>query len=583
MFAVLIIAASCSSTPSPKAPAHDIADARPIAREVASTLLTLSAYDFALVGSLNAERVRAVDPDRYAAVAQDQAQRISETTSKIVSQTVDSAGPVRDRLVVLADVIGQLRKDALAYADARRVDSFARVVAGVNQGWTLLRDLESKLNDDAALDGMIERGMTMRATFAPSTGALLTMGPFGSAEEAAQKAALLGGSGVPATAAPFVVRASFNDRASADAAAAALLKQHIVAIVIDRTSYTFTRSGPAPDAELWREPERYIDTHGAARRMAISSDGALVATGSDDGFVAIFTNDGVLRSLPVANAGVNQLVFTDDAKFLLGGGQTLVTWPVPSARASVGVGEPMRLRGAALSAVYVPLTNYFVASSGGGADPGVVGGRTVDGYPMTDPFPFDVPASGAILATSDAGELFIASQAQGNAGIVDLRVFKLGRDRVPLGVLRVGGTLRAFAVDRNGAYGAIVTDQGTFRFGVNAPDPTKTITKLGGPARDVEFGADGTLYVLEAARLAAYSADGTQRWTQPLTDGRRIVVGRRPIVLDGTTRLVAFAPRDGTPDLLAPVGQIQDLAVSRDGRWVGVVADARRAVLFKLE
>ena len=54
-------------------------------------------------------------------------------------------------------------------------------------------------------------------------------------------------------------------------------------------------------------------------------------------------------------------------------------------------------------------------------------------------------------------------------------------------------------------------------------------------------------------------------------------------MLDGTDRLLTFSPLDGAVDTLAPVGQIQDLVVSRDGRWVGVIAEARRAVLFKLQ
>ena len=101
---------------------------------------------------------------------------------------------------------------------------------------------------------------------------------------------------------PFVVRSSFKDRAAADAAVAALAKQQVVALVIDQTSYAFSRTGPAPDAELWREPERFIDTHSGARKIALSVDAKLLATGSDDGVVAIFTSDGVLRSLPKANA-----------------------------------------------------------------------------------------------------------------------------------------------------------------------------------------------------------------------------------------------------------------------------------------
>ena len=107
--------------------------------------------------------------------------------------------------------------------------------------------------------------------------------------------------------------------------------------------------------------------------------------------------------------------------------------------------------------------------------------------------------------------------------------------------------------------------------------------KVTGTARDVEFGTDATLYVMEAQKLSAIGVEGTVRWSQPLTDGRRIAVGIRPVVLDGTDKLVTYAPADGVADTLAPIGQIQDLVVSKDGRWVGVIAEARRAVLFKLQ
>jgi hypothetical protein len=72
------------------------------------------------------------------------------------------------------------------------------------------------------------------------------------------------------------------------------------------------------------------------------------------------------------------------------------------------------------------------------------------------------------------------------------------------------------------------------------------------------------------------------RWTTPLVDGRRMAVGLRAVVLDGTDRVVALDPKTGALDEFAPVGQIQDLVVSRDGRWVGLIAEAKRAVLFRL-
>ena len=149
-------------------------------------------------------------------------------------------------------------------------------------------------------------------------------------------------------------------------------------------------------------------------------------------------------------------------------------------------------------------------------------------------------------------------------------------------MLRVPGTGRAFAIDPSGKFGAAVTDQGTFRFQVNAADPTKSITKLTTAVRDVEFARDGTLYLLDAQRVLAVDGEGVTRWTTAIVDGRRIAVGLRAVVLDGSDRLIALDPKTGGIDELAAVGQIQDLVVSRDGRWVGLVAEAKRAVLFRL-
>jgi hypothetical protein len=576
---LIVLQASCSSAaPVVRTPAADITDARPLARELADILLNFSVYDYAFVGSLNGERVRVIPAERYAAVARVEAQVIADNATRIIAAVVDTAGPVHDRLVTLADSMSQLRADALAYSDARQPAAFARVIADVDANWKLLHDLQGLLKDDAILDATISRGMAMRSAAAPGAGALVTAGPYASAADAAAIARQLGAGWVATSESPFVVRSSFKDRAAADAAVAALAKQQVVGLVIDQTSYVFSRTGPAPDAELWREPERFIDTHSGARKIALSVDAKLVATGSDDGVVAIFTNDGVLRSLPKANAGVNQLIFSDDARFLMGGGQVLSNWVLPRPTDSVGV--PMRLRNATQSLVYIPRANAFAASSGGGDGAGgVIGGRAPDGIVLGDPFPIEVSNGGAILGASDAGELFIATPV---GAAVELRVLRVGLERFPRGVLRVNGAMRAFAVDTTGSYGAIVTDQGTFRFAIKAADPSKTIAKVAPVARDVEFGKDGTLYVLEAQRVSAISTDGATRWSASLVDGRRIVIGLRAVVLDGTDRLIAFGP-DGAQDVLAPVGQILDLVVSRDGSWIGVIADARRAVLFRLQ
>ncbi len=577
-FAVLVLAAaSCSSAPSEKIPPSDIRDGRPVARDVAGILLTLSAYDYALVGGLNGETMHVVSAERYASIAREQADLIADEATKIVATTIDTAGPVRDRLVALADALGDLRRDILTFSDTRDPGTFVQVIDGVARGWSLLHEMESVLKDDAALDATITRGTSMRVQPAAGNRALVTVGPFAGAAEAAQQAKLIGAGAVPAGESPFVVRIVYPDRATAEAAMQVLRKKGYTPILVDQTQYAFQRQGPAPEAELWREPDRFIDTHAGARVVALSHDGGIVATGSDDGFIAVFTNDGVLRALPQMRAGVNHLVFTDDARFLIGGGQTLATWVMPRPTDMVGV--PMRLYDAAQSVVFVPKAYAFAASSRG-AGGGVIGGRAPDGAPLADPFPMPVGAAGAYLAASDKGELFIATQVTGG---FEVHVLLVGQEKSWRGVLRLPGTGRALAVDPSGAWGAAVTDSGTYRFSLHAPDPTATITRLSTPVRDLEFARDGTLYLLDAQRLVQIDPEGAQTWTAALVDGRRLVVGARPVVLDGTEKLVAFSPKDGAADALAPVGTIQDLTVSADGKWIAVIADARRAVLFRLK
>src|SRR3979411_2007084 len=110
---LIVVTASCSSPTVKLEPSHDISDARPITREIASILLNFSAYDYAVVGGLNGERVRVVTPERYAAVARAQAQVIADNATKIIASVVDTVGPVHDRLVTLADSLSGLRKDRL--------------------------------------------------------------------------------------------------------------------------------------------------------------------------------------------------------------------------------------------------------------------------------------------------------------------------------------------------------------------------------------------------------------------------------------------------------------------------------------
>jgi hypothetical protein len=577
---LVLLAAACSSaTPAAPTPRHtgDVTDARTIALTAADILLTFSAYDYALVGGLDGDKVRAVNADRFASVAQTQARLVTANTTKVVAVAVDAVGPVRDRLVALADGLTDLSRDAVAYADARDPAALARVLSGVERGWASLRELASAMPADPALKATIERGSSIKSTASSKQRFTLTVGPYNTAAESAEAAKSIGPNATGSDASPFAVRVGpYPDRAAADKAAVALAERKITAVVSEDTEYAFARGGTVPDIELWREPERAINVQGLSRKIALTKDAGLIATGSDDGYVAVHNRDGVLQALPRLNAGVNQLAFTLDGRFLMGGGQLLTNWRMPNPRDDLGTA--VRLTGAAQSLVYVPGVDVFAVSSAG-SDGGIIGGRTPDGLPLAGPFPIGLPSTGGLLAVSDNGDLFIASQT---AAGYEVRMFRPGVERFLKGVLRVPGAGRAFAVDPSGAYGAAVTDQGTFRFQITAPDPTKTLTKITTPVRDVEFGRDGTLYLLDAQRVLAVDREGVTRWTTAILDGRRMAVALRPVVLDGTDRVIVLHPATGAIDELAPVGQIQDLVVSRDGNWIGIVAEAKRAVLFRL-
>ena len=138
---------------------------------------------------------------------------------------------------------------------------------------------------------------------------------------------------------------------------------------------------------------------------------------------------------------------------------------------------------------------------------------------------------------------------------------------------------RALAVDQSAKFAAAVTDQGTYLFAL--ADPT-TLKRVAGAVRDIAFAPDGTLYALDQTSLLAIGPDGAPKWTAPLVDGRRLIAAQRAVVLDGTDKLLAFAPADGAAEELGAGGTINDVTMSRDGRVIGVVVDARRAVLFTL-
>ena len=580
----LAFLASCTDAAQPKpGPSNDVQDAPKLARDAGAVLLGVSAYDYGLAGALAGQQTRTVAAARYGTVMRGTAATISAFNGTILAGTLDRTGPIREKLVPLADGLSDLARDGQSYADGGDPAAFARVITDVTAGWQRLRDLATTLPKDDVLQGTIARGMSFVVTSKSSTLSTITTGPYASAAEAKQALQRMGSplNGSYTQTAPFVVRIGpYADRAGADTASAGLTKQGVINVVTDEQSYAFARSGPFPDAELWREPSRVLEVRATSRKIGLSSDGSWVVTGSDDGYAALFNPKGTLTALPQSYAGMSVLQFSVDGdhQTFAVGGQVVTFLAVPSGR---NIGDGMRFTGAATQILFVPSTRVFIAASTGstglaGGGPGLIGGRTADGDPLGDPFPIVTPAAGARIAGSDAGDVYVGTTS---GGAFDIEVFRPGRDSELKTVARVAGIGSALAVDKSARFAAAVTDQGTYRFAVADP---KTLTRVAGSVRDIAFAPDGTLYLLDQTSLAAIGPDGTAKWTAPLVDGRRLVTGQRVAVLDGTDKLLVFAPDDGTTDELGVGGTINDLTMSRDGRVIGVIVDSRRAVLFTL-
>jgi hypothetical protein len=582
----LAFLASCteSGQPSNRGPFNDVEGAPKFARDAGVVLLQVSAYDYGLAGALAGEQTRTVAAARYGAVMRGTTQTIAAFNAAVLAGTLDRTGPIREKLVPLADGLSDLARDGATYADGADPAAFARVLTDVTAGWQRLRDLSTVLPKDDALQSTIARGTSFIVTSSASTQSTITTGPYVSASEAKQALQRMGSplNGSFTQSAPYVVRIGpYKDRASAETASAGLLKQGVTNVVTDAQSYAFARSGPLPDAELWREPSRVLEVRATSRKIGLSSDGSWVVTGSDDGYAALFNPVGLLTALPQGYAGMSVLGFSvdgDHQSFAVGG-QVVTFLEVPSGQ---NLGEGMRFTGAATQILFVPSTRVFVAASGGstglpGGGPGLIGGRTADGELIGDPFPILTPAAGARIAASDAGDVYVGTTSD---GAFDIEAFRPTRASDLKPVARIAGIGTALAVDRSAKFAAAITDQGTYRFAL--ADPKATLTRIAGPVRDIAFAPDGTLYALDQTSLLAIGPDGAVKWTSPLVDGRRIVVGRRAVVLDGTDKALAFNPADGTADELGAGGTINDVTVSRDGRVVGVIVDARRAVLFTL-
>jgi len=584
---ILVIGSACESPPK-VVPSGDVPSAPQLARSTAALLQQLSAYDYAVAGSLSGQVTRVVSAARWAAVARGILPKLADVISSSLSATANAAGPVRDAVVSLADTLTDLSKDAGAYADGADPGAFAKTLGDVNLSWDRLQALAAKLPLDTELQKTVTRGRSFTVTPTSDSQFALQAGPYATVADADAAAKKIGTVISTTRVAPFIVRvATYPSKVQADAAAAALKAKGIdVATVVEEHTYAFARGGAVPDAELWREPSRVINGPGAARRIAMSPDGKWIAMGSDDGTLAVFdAATGGLAALPKFTSGISALQFSADSAWLLAGGASATVLFVPSFMSTLGQNQLLRFPSVITQTAYVnvPGARAFIAvskSASGlvGSGGGLIGARAPDGAVIGDPFPIVTPSSGGFIAVTDRAELFIATTS---AGRTDVEVLRLGQ-RAIRGVISVPGAAQDLAMDVTGDRGAVVTDQGTYRFAPHDANPTATLQKVGAPVRDVAFGADGTFYQLDKDKVIATGPDGAQRWQAALTDGRKLVLGLRALVWDGADAVWAIAA-DGTADALGVDGQIQDLTVSADGKRAGVVLDGKRALVFDLQ
>lgn len=587
-FCILLVIGSACESPPKVVPSGDVPSAPQIARSTAALLQQLAAYDYAVAGSLAGQTTRVVSSARWATVARGILPKLADVISSSLSATANAAGPVRDAVVSLADTLTDLSKDASAYADGADPAVFAKTVGDVNLSWDRVQALAVKLPLDTELQKTVTRGRSFTVTPTSASQFALQAGPYATEADADAAAKKIGAVLSTTHVAPFLVRvATYPSKTQADAAAVALKPKGIdVATVVEEHTYAFTRGGAVPDLELWREPSRVINGPGSARRIAMSPDGKWIAMGADDGTLAVFdAATGVLAALPKFTTGISALLFSADSAWLFAGGASATVLFVPSFMSTLGQTQLLRFPSAITQTAYVnvPGARAFIAVSKSatgvaGSGGGIIGARAPDGAVLGDPFPITTPAAGGFIAVTDRAELFIATTG---AGKTDVEVLQLGQ-RAIRGVISVPGAAQDLAMDLKGDRGAVITDQGTYRFAPHDPNPTATLQKVGPPVRDVSFGADGTFYQLDKDKVIVTGPDGAQRWQVALTDGRKLVSGLRTLVWDGADVVWAIAA-DGTADALGVDGQIQDLTISADGKRAGVVLDGKRALVFDLQ
>ena len=575
----LALAGCLSARPPAPQPSGAPVPPSALARDAARVLARVSAYDYALAGAFGGERVRVVTPDRYAVALAAERQSIASLKDRVLQAAFADAA-LSGALIEVADAGVAVAEDLERFGDAKDDQAFARIVQQVTEAWSALRRLATLLPPDDVLSASIATGTSWTVTVGHGRSYAVLTAPYQNRDEAQQAARRIGDVEQVASSAPFTVRVvTTPDRDAAERRVAQLRDSGVVAASVEVERFTFSRAGPDPAAELWREPAVDVPTWGGARRANFIAGGIVVV--SADGETFSFYDTGKLWWHAKLASGPSFATPSSDGRYVFVGGQSA---QLLGSDGKV-IGGPTRLPSAAAGAVWVGRRKVFVAASQGptglpGGGGGGVAAVGLDGKGLGDPFPLVTPAAGPAVASSPAREeVYIATTSQ---GATDVEVIRPGVDANTRTLARVAGQVRDLAIDEEGVYAVVVTSQGTYRFRPGARDATPTLERLADAARDVVFARDGTLYALFPDKLVAYDRGLRTLWTTAVSDGRRALVARRVIVQDGLRRLFAVDVASGAADELASLGEIDDVAVSPDGGKVLLLAEGRRAVIFNL-
>jgi hypothetical protein len=575
----LTVSASClfSSAPPVSSPLTASTAASDAVVGAARFLSRVSAYDYALAGSFAGERARVVSVDRYVDVLAADREAVFALKDQVVAAAF--ADPTLAKaLIAAADELVAIEEDLQA-VDVDDPAAFARVLDHVDAAWKAFASINA-LRPSDPLAAAIARGAAWRVTVSRSPVFAVQTAPYASHAEADEAARRIGSVELVADTAPFTIRVvTTPDRGSAVKRVDELRAAGVLAAVVDTDRYAFARSGPDPAAELWREGAVDIPTWAQARRAAFVANGVVIA--SADGETFAFTDTGKLWWHAKLRPGPSFATPSADGRYVLVGGQSFQLL----GSAGEVIGPLTRLPSSAAGAVWLPRAKLFVAASQGptGKPPG--GGGAViavrlDGAALGDPFPLVTPAAGPALAATPALDaVFVATTSNGTTDVESIRP---GVDERVRTVLRVEGQVSDLVIDDEGRYAVLVTASGTYRFQPTSTNAAATLERIGGAARDVAFGHDGMLYAAFENRLVAYDRALRSVWSVPLRDGRRVVVARRIVTQDGISRALAVDPATGAVDELAPIGELNDIAVSADGARVLLLGDGQRAVIFQL-